>query len=76
MVEAYVMITAAAGTARTVAETISELDEVSRARIIAGEFDIIAEVEAASNQELLSVVTEDIQSIENVGHTRTCIVLE
>ncbi|ELY95407.1 MULTISPECIES: Lrp/AsnC ligand binding domain-containing protein [Natrialba] len=76
MVEAYVLLMTAAGTARPVLASLRELDAVTRASIIAGEFDIIAEVEADSNQELLSLVTEQIQSDENVGRTRTCIVLE
>lgn len=76
MVEAYLLITTPAGTARSVLSDIRDLEATRRANVIAGEFDIIATVEAADTQELLVLVTEEIQSLENVGRTRTCVVLE
>lgn len=76
MIEAYVMVMTAAGTARSLLPTIRELDGVKRADIVAGEFDIIANIEAESPQALLALVTENIQSLDGVGRTRTCIVLE
>ena len=74
--EAYVMITTAAGTSRELLSRIREIDGVRRANVVAGEFDLIADVEADSRQALLSLVTEEIQSLPGVGRTRTCVVLE
>lgn len=76
MVEAYLLITTPSATSRSVLSKLHEIDAVSQADIIAGEFDIIATVEAESTQDLLTLVTDQIQSLENVGRTRTCIVLE
>ncbi|SDQ96009.1 Lrp/AsnC ligand binding domain-containing protein [Natronobacterium texcoconense] len=75
MVEAYLLITTASGTARDVLSDVREVEAVGRANVIAGEFDLIATVEADETQELLTLVTDEIQSIEAVGRTRTCIVL-
>lgn len=76
MVEAYVMIVAAAGTTRDNLAALKDIDGVKRANIVAGEYDIIADVEAADTQHLLGLVTEDIHCLEGVGRTSTCIVLE
>ena len=76
MVEAYVMIMTAAGTSPSILSAVREVEGVRRANIVAGEFDIIADVEAESEQALLSVVTEEIQPLDGVGRTRTCIILE
>lgn len=76
MVEAYVMVMAAAGTARELAAAIGSLEGVRKASVVAGEFDIIADVGADSREQLLALVTDEIQSLEGAGRTRTCIVLE
>lgn len=76
MIEAYVHVMTSAGTAPTLLEDIRSVDGVERANVVAGEFDIIALVEAESQQALLALVTEEIQPLEGVGRTRTSIVLE
>ncbi|KAB1192032.1 Lrp/AsnC family transcriptional regulator [Haloferax sp. MBLA0076] len=75
MVEAYVTIQTGAGTTSDVVEHVRTLDNVRKASIVAGEFDIVAEVEAESERELLTLITGEIQDIEGVGRTSTCIVL-
>jgi DNA-binding Lrp family transcriptional regulator len=76
MIEAYLLITTPAETSRAVVEQLRALDVVQRANVIAGEFDIAAIVTADSAQELLAFVTDEIQGIENVSRTRTCVVVE
>jgi len=76
MVRAYVTIMTSAGTARDALAALRDLDAVEQANVVAGEFDIIAEVVADSERDLLVLVTENIQSIPGVGRTSTCIVLE
>jgi len=76
MVEAYVTIQTGAGTGPDVLERLRALKQVKKAHIVAGEFDIIAEVEAESEQDLLSLITEEVQTLEGVGRTSTCIILE
>jgi DNA-binding Lrp family transcriptional regulator len=76
VIEAYVMIMTSAGTSRELLPRIREIDGVRRANIVAGEFDVIVDVEAGDQQELLALVSEEIQSLPGVGRTRTCVVLE
>ena len=76
MVRAYVTIMTGAGTSQEVLTQIRDLDAVQQADIVAGEFDIIAIVETASEHDLLTLITDEIQSLSGVGRTSTCIVLE
>lgn len=76
MLEAYVLLMTTAGTARELLPKIREIDGVRRANIVAGEFDVIVDVEAAGQQELLALVSGEIQSLPGVGRTRTCVILE
>lgn len=76
MVHAYVMITAGSGVAPDVLSAVSEFENVTEAHIIAGEWDLIAEVEADQVYEVLKLVSSEIGTVEGVGTTRTYIVLE
>ncbi|MFB6134948.1 MAG: Lrp/AsnC family transcriptional regulator [Halanaeroarchaeum sp.] len=76
MSNAYVTIVTAANTSPSVTERLAELDAVSEVHIVAGDFDVIAELEADDTNDLLPVVTKDIQAIDGVGHTRTYVVLD
>ncbi|KAB1196857.1 MULTISPECIES: Lrp/AsnC family transcriptional regulator [Haloferax] len=75
MVQAYVTIQTGGGTSQNVVEELRELGKVRKANIVAGEVDVIAEVEAESEQDLLRLISDEIQSIDGVGRTRTCIIL-
>lgn len=70
------MIVAAAGTSPEILPELNRIENVERANIVAGEFDIIAILEAGSSRELLKVVNEQIHALEGVGHTRSAIVLQ
>ena len=76
MVQAYVMIMTAAGTSPSILQQIREIDGVTRANIVAGEFDIIATIEAEDNQHLLTLVTEELQTLDGVGRTTSSIILQ
>ncbi|KAB1189010.1 MULTISPECIES: Lrp/AsnC ligand binding domain-containing protein [Haloferax] len=76
MVEAYITIQTAAGTAQDVAKQVSTLDGVRKANVVAGEVDVIAEVEADVERDLLKLISDEIHTIDGVGRTSTCIVLE
>lgn len=76
MPRAYVTIVTSAKMSPEVVDRLEAVDEVVEAHIVAGDFDIIAELEATETKELLPVVTRRIQGIEGVGHTRTYIVLD
>lgn len=66
----------AAGTAKEAVDAIRSIDEVDQADIVAGEFDIVAQVTAEEERDLLRLVTDEIQPVSGVGRTSTFIVLE
>ncbi|MFB6125124.1 MAG: Lrp/AsnC family transcriptional regulator [Halanaeroarchaeum sp.] len=76
MPKAYVAIVTAAETSPAVKETLDDIPEVVEAHIVAGNFDVIAELDAEETSDLLPIVTREIQGIDGVGHTRTYLVLE
>ncbi|WP_435154938.1 Lrp/AsnC family transcriptional regulator [Haladaptatus sp. DFWS20] len=76
MIRAYTTVLTGAGMSVDVVEAIRELPTVIEAHIVAGEFDIIVEIEAADEYEVRKTVTSDIGSISGVGRTRTYIHLD
>ena len=70
------MLTTMAGTSRNLLPKLREVEGVTRANIVAGEYDIVVIAEAESQQDLLALVTDEIQSLEGVGRTRTSVILE
>lgn len=76
MTQAYVTVMTGAGASQDVVTELRDIPEVERADIVAGEFDIVAGIETESERDLLTLVTEEIQSISGVGRTSTCIVLD
>lgn len=76
MPNAYLAVHTAAGTSPSVLAALEDIDEVVEAHVVAGNYDLIVELEAEATGDLLPVVTRGIQGIEGVGATRTYIVLD
>ncbi len=76
---AYVLIEAAVGKAKGVAEGVQRLAS-SDARVVSvdavtGPYDVIALLEADDLDKLGRVVTEGIQQVDGVQRTTTCLVV-
>ncbi|MFB6114482.1 MAG: Lrp/AsnC family transcriptional regulator [Halodesulfurarchaeum sp.] len=76
MPNAYLAVHTAAGTSPDILARITDIDEVVEAHVVAGNYDLIVELEAESTDQLLPVVTREIQGIDGVGSTRTYVVLD
>ena len=76
MPKAYLAVHTAAGTSPAVRSALMEIEAVTDAHVVAGNYDLIVELDAPTTGELLPVVTREIQGIDGVGATRTYIVLE
>lgn len=76
MVQAYLMISTATGTAEGLAETIGTLDTVSEAHVVAGKWDVITEMEAETVRDVLRSVTSEVRSLDGVGTTRCYFCLD
>lgn len=76
MARAFTMIDVAAGLEHDLCEAIRGIDGVVDAHIIAGDFDLIVELNCVSVHEVLETVTEQIRPLEGIGTTKTYICLD
>jgi Lrp/AsnC family transcriptional regulator for asnA, asnC and gidA len=65
----------ASGPLEPVADALAALDEVDYVVITAGSFDLLVEVVCESDEELLSVLSSKIRTIDNVTSTETFMYL-
>jgi DNA-binding Lrp family transcriptional regulator len=73
MITAIVMITAEPGTARGIAEKLLEIDAVTEAYSVAGDYDIVAIVRVREHEMLSDVVSERIARLSGIIGTQTLI---
>ena len=76
MVTAYAMVITAAGRSTHLVEDIRAIDGVVDAHVIAGDFDIMVEIDARSIHAVREVIVDRIQSLEGIGTTRTYLALD
>ncbi|UPV75046.1 Lrp/AsnC ligand binding domain-containing protein [Halorussus limi] len=76
MVRAYTAIITGTGASEDVVGEIRDLSGVTEAHIVAGDFDVIAEIEAETVRDLQKIVTAGIHEVESVGTTRTYIQMD
>ncbi|OVE83330.1 Lrp/AsnC ligand binding domain-containing protein [Natronolimnobius baerhuensis] len=72
----YTLVSTSAGMSEAVCRTLRETDGVVDAFVIAGDFDIMVELEGDDSHAVLSTVTKRIRPLEGVGTTRTYVCLE
>jgi DNA-binding Lrp family transcriptional regulator len=76
MVRAYIMVKTAAGKSEELLDATVALDGVTEAHIVAGNYDIIVEVEGEEVYDVMHEVATDIRELDGVADTRTYICLE
>lgn len=76
MVHAFIMVNTAAGKSEELVGAVRELASVEEAHIVAGDFDIIAEVSAPEVYDVLHTASSEIQGFESVSRTRTYFSLD
>ena len=75
MVHAFIMVKTAAGQSEGLLAAIRDLEAVSDAHIVAGNYDIIAEVDAPEVYDVLRTVSTSLQSLEGITDTKTYIAM-
>ncbi len=75
MVHAYILIQTEVGKAAAVAQTIAEIDGVTKAEDVTGPYDVIVRAEASSVDELGRLVVARVQSVDGITRTLTCPVV-
>ncbi|SDK02566.1 Lrp/AsnC ligand binding domain-containing protein [Natronorubrum texcoconense] len=76
MVHAFIMIKTAAGKSEGLLESIRDVESVSDAHIVAGTYDIIAEIDAPEVYNVLQAVSSGVQGLEGVTDTKTYIAMD
>ena len=76
MVHAFVLGKTGAGKSEEMVEVIRNLDAVTEAHVVAGAFDVIAEVEGEAVYEVLHTASSLIQGLDGVLDTKTYIALD
>jgi len=76
MVRAYAMIDTGEGAAPELCKRIRTFDGVTGAHVVAGDFDIVVELDGERPYDLQRVLTGKIRPLDGVGTTRTYVCLE
>lgn len=76
MVHAFVMVETAVGKSEEVVDELRSFEPIAEAHIVAGDHDIIAEVDVAEVYHVLETVAGDVRDLEGVTDTRTYISLQ
>ena len=75
MVHAYILIQTEVGKAAQVAQTIAEIDGVTKAEDVTGPYDVIVRAEAKNVDELGKLVVAKVQGVDGITRTLTCPVV-
>jgi DNA-binding Lrp family transcriptional regulator len=70
------MIKTGAGESEQLLDSIRGLTNVTEAHIVAGAYDIIAEIDASEVYEVLNASSSQIQGFNGVTDTRTYIAMD
>ncbi len=70
---AYILIKTDVGKADVVLQDILEIPKITRAVIVTGEYDIVAEISASDIENLIGKVVKDVHQIRNIRETKTLI---
>lgn len=76
MVHAFVFVDVVTGDAGKLPTLLSAVDGVTESHVVAGDHDVVVEVDADSVYDVLSTVTEGIRPLEGIERTRTYVALE
>ncbi|WP_128476328.1 Lrp/AsnC ligand binding domain-containing protein [Halorussus pelagicus] len=76
MVHAFIMVKTAAGRSEDVLAGVRELDRISEAHVVAGEFDVIVEADGDEVYDVLQVSSSDISGMNGVADTKTYMAID
>ncbi|GAB3925386.1 AsnC family transcriptional regulator [Microlunatus endophyticus] len=74
-VQAYILVQTGVGQAADVAAQIRDISGVTLAEDVTGPYDVIVRAEAASVDELGSLVVAKVQTVAGITRTVTCPVV-
>jgi DNA-binding Lrp family transcriptional regulator len=76
MVTAIVLINARRGTISDTAEALMKLDDVAEVYSVAGAYDMVAIIRAATNERMAEIVTSHMLKMDNIDKTTTLVAFK
>ncbi|WP_436936155.1 Lrp/AsnC family transcriptional regulator [Halovenus marina] len=76
MVRAFIMVKTEAGSSAELQQRIRKVEDVVEAHVVAGQYDIIVEVEGEGVNSVIQAVATELRSLDGVTDTRTYICLD
>lgn len=76
MVHAFVMVKTGAGKAEVMVDSARGIASISEAHIVAGDYDLIAEVDTEEVYDVLHTASSELQGLDGVESTKTYISLD
>lgn len=76
MTDAYVNIVVDAGAVPAAAENIAAIDAVDTVHLVTGEHDIVAQIDIDGDDDIPSVVADEIHTVTGVADTVTNVAFE
>ena len=74
MVQAYVLVQTRVGAAGQVARELGRLSGILVADPVTGPYDVVLRAQAADLDELGRLIAQDVQSVEGITRTLTCVI--
>ncbi|MGE5155836.1 MAG: Lrp/AsnC family transcriptional regulator [Bdellovibrio bacteriovorus] len=76
MITAIVLLNVARTQVNAVAETLAEMAGISEVYSVTGEFDLVAIVRVATNEDLAALVTERLVAVPGIEKTTTMLAFK
>ena len=76
MAKSYVLMSCKLGTEKSVISELKSIENVKEVHGTLGLYDIIAKLEADSDEKIKKTITEEIRKVENIGSTMTLTSVE
>jgi DNA-binding Lrp family transcriptional regulator len=76
MVHAFIMVKTAAGESERLVDAIRGLGQIAEAHIVAGDWDIIVELDTDEVYDVLKTSSSEVQGLKGVDNTKTYISLD
>lgn len=76
MVHAFIMVKSEAGESERLVDAIRGVGQVLEAHVVAGAWDIVAEVDTEEMHEVLATAAREVQGLRGVTDTKTYIAID
>lgn len=76
MVHAFVMVRTGPGQSEAMVEAAREVEAITEAHIVAGDYDLVVEIETEEVYEVLHTASSELQGLDGVEDTKTYISLD